>query len=306
MASAYGQCGGYNGAVITEAWDKKTLCPVNYKCNPVNFWYEQCVPATQSQTPLNPMQYWACGSQSYSYATTQGDRCGGHCYKANGKVDGLCPSGMKCFTETVPIPGYDAYCYTTAPTIPNTSFGTNLCYPIPYDFPGSGGPTCTPQTGATQTPYGQCFGSTANAQGSSVTWNGPTNCPCGYQCTSYNPSYGICQNIPNFPTTMCNTVGAGTQTLYGRCGGSTYVSGTAVTWSSPTLCQPGATCVTDNGGWYAQCTSIAKNRRRSPSPAAGPIPAPLPVANAAPEPTAAATFMERYDGAQPASRPRSA
>ncbi|KAJ6261550.1 hypothetical protein Dda_4220 [Drechslerella dactyloides] len=297
MANAYGQCGGYYGGVISQAWDVQTLCPINYKCNPVNFWYAQCVPATQSQTPLNPMQYWACGSQSYSYATKQGDRCGGHCYKANGKVDGLCPSSMKCWTETVPIPGYDAYCYTSSPTtFVSTSWGTNLCYPIPYDYPGSGGPTCKPQTGATQTPYGQCFGSTANAGGSQVSWNGPTNCPCGYGCSSYNPSYGICQNIPNFPTTACNTVGSGTQTLYGRCGGSTVNSnGSAVTWTSPTLCQAGATCVTDNGGWYAQCTTIAKNRKRSPSPAAGPLPAPLPAANAAPEPTAAATFMEKFD-----------
>ncbi|EWC47464.1 hypothetical protein DRE_00432 [Drechslerella stenobrocha 248] len=305
MATAYQQCGGYSDGVITEAWDKQTLCPVNYRCNPLNFWYAQCIPATVTQTPPSPAQYWACPSQSFSYPTSQGNRCGGHCFKANGKVDGLCPSAMKCWTKTYSNPGYDAYCYTSSPA--GGVWATNLCYPIPYSFPGTGAPTCTPQTGATQTPYGQCFGSTVNAGGTSIPWNGPTNCPCGLQCTSYNPAYGVCNNIAGFPTTLCNTgAGSGTQTLYGRCGGSTYINGSAVTWTSPTLCQAGATCVTDQGGWYAQCTPLAKNRKRSPSPAAGPIPAPLPVANAAPEPTAAATFREKYEGARPASRPRSA
>lgn len=303
MASAYWQCGGYKDGLITQAWDQQTLCPVNYRCQPLNFWYSQCTPVTVSQTPVSPMEYWACNTQSYSYATAQGNRCGGHCFKANGKVDGLCPSAMKCWTKTYPSPGYDAYCYTSSPA--GGVWATNLCYPVPYEFPGTGGPTCTPQTGSTQTPYGQCYGSTvASGGGNAIPWNGPTNCPCGFQCTTYGPSYGICNNIPNLPSGMCATAGAGTQTLYGRCGGSTYVNGSAVTWSYPTLCQSGATCSTDQGGWYAQCTMLAKNRRRSPSPAAGPVPAPLPNANAAPEPTAAATFRERYEAARPAFRPR--
>ncbi|KAF3295666.1 hypothetical protein TWF132_000995 [Orbilia oligospora] len=301
MATAYQQCGGYSDGIITQAWDVQTLCPVNYRCNPLNFWYSQCIPVTASQTPISPMQYWACASQSYSYATAQGDRCGGHCFKANGKVDGICPNGMKCWTKTYTNPGYDAFCYSTTPT-PTSLWRTNLCYPIPYDFVATSAPVCTPQTGATQTPYGQCYGATVNAAGSSVSWTGPSNCPCGYQCTTYNPSYGICNNIPNLPTSACNTVGAGTQTLYGRCGGSTYVNGSVSSWNSPTLCPAGASCVTDDGGWYAQCRPVAKNRRRSPSPAAAP--APLPVANAAALPTAAAEFAEKYEGARPASKPR--
>ncbi|KAF3920228.1 hypothetical protein AA313_de0207008 [Arthrobotrys entomopaga] len=303
MATAFQQCGGYSNGILASAWEQQTLCPVNYRCNPFNFWYEQCLPQTFSMPPLQPFSYWACQSQPFSYATKQGDRCGGHCYTAQSLVGGFCPSAMKCWTQTS-SPGYDAYCYSSSP--PGGNWATNLCYPIPYDWPGYGAPTCTPQTGAVQTPYGQCYGSTVNPAGTTVPYAGPSNCPCGFSCTTYNPANGACQPIAGFPQSMCNTVGPGTQTMYGRCGGSTYVNGTPYTWSSPTLCQPGATCVTDPGGWYAQCTSIAKhkNRRRSPSPAAAP--AALPVANANAMATPAATFGGVYEGARPAFRPRTA
>jgi len=304
MATAYQQCGGYTAAVLTEAWDDKTLCPVNWRCNPLNFWYSQCQPATATAPPLNPLTYWACASSSYPYASVSGQRCGGHCMKANGMQDGVCPQGQRCWTKTSTQPGFDAFCYSSSPA--GGVWATNLCYPIPYDWPGYGAPTCTPQTAATQTPYGQCGGSAVNSANSNGPWSGPSVCQCGYQCTTYNPSYAICNNIPNFPASSCNTVGPGTQTLYGRCGGSTYVSGSAVTWSSPTLCQAGATCVTDQGGWYAQCTSLAKRAKRHAAPVAAPAPAALPNANAAPEPTASVQYQARYENAKPASRPRSA
>ncbi|EPS43502.1 hypothetical protein H072_2553 [Dactylellina haptotyla CBS 200.50] len=148
-ATAWGQCGGYTGANINQAWDTRTVCPDGQRCACSNFWYQQCTPSNLPTTCPGASTYWGCGGQAYSSPTASGDYCGGHCFTVSG-VPSQCPGNMKCYTETGPSPGFAAICASSSPPAgpQNKSYEPNakkLCYPIPYTWTGYGAPTCAGQ-----------------------------------------------------------------------------------------------------------------------------------------------------------------
>ncbi|KAF3942281.1 hypothetical protein ABW19_dt0204098 [Dactylella cylindrospora] len=144
-AAAYGQCGGYTSTYLDQGWDTRTICPEGFHCSCGNFWYSQCVSTNVPSTCPGASGYWGCGTQVYTSPQSKGDICGGHCFTVSG-VNSQCPGGMSCWTQTASSPGFAAICDSTSPSPGQFQpQAKKCCYPVPFDWTGSGCPLCPGQ-----------------------------------------------------------------------------------------------------------------------------------------------------------------